>query len=295
MPAIDANGITIEYEEHGKKENPVILLINGLGRQLIEWPDEFCRGLVEHGFRLVLFDNRDVGLSTKFEEAGVPNLAEVVVMKSQGLTPAIPYTLYDMAADTLGLIDALKIDSAHILGLSMGGMIAQIAAAQNRNRAKSLTCIISSSGNPELPAAKPEVTQKMMDVPRVTDRDAWFSYYFELFTMIGTPGTDPDELKKRIKPAVERSLYPQGTGRQIAAIYENGSRVDLLRTIEAPTLAISGSLDPLLPPDCGRDIAANVRGARFELIEGMGHDLPVIFIPHIVDLIVKHLKSAGRN
>lgn len=156
---------------------------------------------------------------------------------------------------------------------------------------KTLTCLITSSGNPKLPGPKKEVTQKMFHKPKGLDKEAWFKYYCEVFTMIGSPGLDQEDLQMKVRARIERCLYPPGTTRQFAAIIHNGSRVALLREIQAPTLVISGALDPLVPFESGRDIAANIKGAVFELMAGMGHDLPNRLIPRIVDLIAGHACS----
>ncbi len=292
MPSVKANNITIEYEEHGDRHNPAMVMIMGLGSQLIVWPEEFIRGLAERGFRVICFDNRDVGLSTKIEGKKKPDLVKMTVLLKLGIKPRVPYTLDDMALDTVGLMEALDIESAHIVGVSMGGMIAQILGAKHKHRVKSLTCMITSSGNPRLPAARPEVMQKLMQVPKSMDKEEWFKYNMELFTTIGSPGLDREKLAVAVRERIERSLCPDGTTRQLAAILHNGSRVKLLKQIELPTLVISGAEDPFLPYQCGQDIAANIPGARFELIEGMGHDIPEPHIPRLVELIAGHAAAA---
>jgi len=292
MPSVKANNITIEYEEHGDRHNPVMVMIMGLGSQLILWPEEFIRGLAERGFRVICFDNRDVGLSAKIEGAKKPNIPRIFLLTRMGLKPRVPYTLDDMALDTVGLMDALGIERAHVVGISMGGMIAQILGAKHKQRVKSLTLMATSSGNPRMPAPRREVLQKFMRVPKSMDKEEWFKYNLELFTIIGSPGLDREKLAADMRKSIERSLYPEGTTRQLAAILQSGSRVKLLRQIELPTLVISGAEDPLLPYQCGRDIAAHIPGARFELIEGMGHDIPEPQIPRLVELIAGHAAIA---
>ncbi len=292
MPAVTPNGLTIEYEEYGKKEDPAMILIMGLGNQLTAWPEDFVSGLAEQGFRVIIFDNRDVGLSGKLAAEKAPNILTLMLLSRLGIRLPVPYTLEEMALDTVGLMDALGIGTAHIAGVSMGGMIAQILAARHRDRVQTLTGIITSSGNPRLPGPKKEVARKMLKKPQNRDQEAWFNYYVEIFTMIGSPGADPEELRKKVQSRIDRCLYPEGTTRQLAAIIHSGSRVKLLKEITAPTLVISGSVDPLVPYQCGQDIAANVKGGRFELIEGLGHDLPDHLIPQIVDLIAAHAKQA---
>ncbi len=289
MPSVKANNITIEYEEHGRRHDPAMIMIMGLGSQLIAWPEEFIRGLAERGFRVICFDNRDVGLSTKIEGPGKkPNIAKIFFLTWLGIKPRVPYTLDDMALDTVGLMEALDIERAHIVGVSMGGMIAQILGAKHKERVKSLTLMITSSGNPRLPAPRPEVMKKFMRTPKSMDKEEWFKYNLELFATIGSPGLDREKLAAEVRERIERCLCPEGTLRQLAAIMHSGSRVKLLKQIELPTLVISGSEDPLLPYQCGQDIATHIPGSRFELIEGMGHDIPEKQIPRLVELIAGH-------
>lgn len=289
MPAVTANGINIIYEEYGKKGDPALVLIIGLGSQLTDWPASFCKGLVERGLRVICFDNRDCGLSTKMDDARMLSPVLLLPALKLGLRVDLPYTLGEMARDTVGLMEALQLDSAHIAGSSMGGAIAQLVAGRYPERVSSLTCFFSSSGRPGLPGPKIKVALRMARQPRGGNREAWTDYFQEVFTLIGTPGQDPKEQRRKAARRVERSLCPGGTRRQLAALTADGSRVDLLRKITAPTLVISGSIDPLMPYACGRDIAAHVPGARFELIEGMGHDLPEKMIPRLVDLLADHV------
>lgn len=289
MPAVTANGITLEYEERGDKNGSPLVLIMGLGQQLTAWPEEFVDGLAEQGFRVILFDNRDAGLSTKIS-GKAPNVVAQVLLSRLGIKLRVPYTLEDMARDTAGLLAALNIDAAHIAGASMGGMVAQIVAGRYKEKVKTLTCMITTSGgHTALP--KKEVIKFMLNRPKDLERETWINYYCDMFTLIGSPDTDPDDLRKRVTLNIERALYPQGTARQLAAILHNNSRVSILKEVKAPTLVISGEKDPMVPAEGGRDIAANVKGARFELMEGMGHDLPARLIPQIVELIASHVKS----
>lgn len=289
MPAVTANGINIFYEEYGKKGDPALVLIIGLGSQLTDWPASFCKGLVERGLRVICFDNRDCGLSTKMDDARMLSPVLLLPALELGLRVDLPYTLDEMARDTVGLMEALQLDSAHIAGSSMGGAIAQLVAGRYPERVSSLTCFFSSSGRPGLPGPKIKVALRMARQPRGENREAWTDYFQEVFTLIGTPGQDPEEQRRKAARRVERSLCPGGTRRQLAALTADGSRVDLLRKITAPALVISGSIDPLMPYACGRDIAVHVPGARFELIEGMGHDLPEKMIPRLVDLLADHV------
>lgn len=294
MPTVTANGITIAYEEFGRKEDPVLVLIIGLGSQLTDWPAAFCEGLVERGLRVVCFDNRDCGYSTKMEGARMLPPVLLLPALKLGLRVTLPYTLGEMARDTVGLLDALQLERAHIAGSSMGGAIAQLVAGRYPERVLSLTCFYSTSGRPGLPGPKLKVALRMARQPKSEDREAWIDYYHEVFTLIGTPDQDPEEQRRSAVRRVDRFLCPAGTRRQFAAYTAGGNRVPLLRRITAPTLAISGSADPLVPYPCGRDIAQEVPGAHFELIEGMGHDLPEKMLPRLIDLLAGHVLAQHR-
>lgn len=291
MPSVSANGIKLEYEVNGNRNAPAMVLIMGLGNQLTAWPELFYEMLADRGFYVIRFDNRDVGLSTLFTDQKVPNILTLSLLSRIGIKQSVPYGLKDMALDTVALIDALGIDSAHIVGISMGGMIAQIVAAEHKKHVKTLTCIISTSGNPRMPGPTKEVIKKILQKPKNRDKETWIKYYYELFRLIGSPEMDAEVLMQKVRERVERSFYPEGTARQYAAIMHNGSRIEQLNQIEAPTLAISGALDPMVPYEGGRDIAANVSNARFELIENLGHDLPDSIIPKVVDLVAAHARA----
>ncbi len=293
MSAVQANGITIEYEQIGPPDAPVILLIMGLGMQLIAWPESFCEGLAARGFRVVRFDNRDAGLSTRMPSAG--SLATKVMMARAlfGLRVKPPYTLDDMARDTVGLMDALGIDQAHVVGASMGGMIAQIVAVEHPERVKSLTSIMSTSGDRGLPGPKGKVRRALLR-PRPRDKAVAVRRYMEMFRLIGGAGYPPteDELRARVERAVRRSYRPDGFGRQMIAIQTAPSRVLKLRGIRAPTLVLHGSHDPLVPLAGGEDTAANIFGARLRIVPGMGHFLPEALIPLLLDEIAGHCLDA---
>ena len=293
MPAIKANGISLEYESHGNADNPTILLIMGLGMQLTAWPDDFCDALVKQGFRVVRFDNRDIGLSTKFPQLGVPNLAWASIKHWFALPVKSGYLLDEMATDAVGLIDALGIRAAHIVGVSMGGMIAQQIAAHHADRALSLTSIMSSTGNPRLPRPSREVVQALLgrpDNPR--DVQSIVDHYVKLFGIIGSPGfpIEATELRQRLETSVRRSHYPAGTARQLLAIVASGDRSALLKTIRAPTLVIHGDQDPLVPLAAGKDTAAKIPRAKLTIIRGMGHDMAAW--PLLAEAIVQHCRAA---
>jgi pimeloyl-ACP methyl ester carboxylesterase len=288
MPAIPSNGITIEHESFGDPAAPCVILVMGLGMQLIAWPEPFCHHLADHGFRVVRFDNRDVGLSTKLDHLGAPSLRLALLRSLLRLPVRSSYTLDDMARDTLGLMDALAIRRAHLVGASMGGMIAQIMAAGASDRAISLTSIMSSSGARSLPGPTPRVLRVIgRRQPPLRDFDRLVEHYIELWRTIGSPAFPIDgvELRERVSTSLRRSFHPQGTARQMLAIMASGDRSKLLREIEAPTLVIHGRADPLVPLACGEDTARKIPNARLRIVDGMGHDLAAwrILAPDILN------------
>lgn len=291
MAAIKANGITIEYEEKGNKSDPVIILVRGLGSQLTDWPDALIDGLAGRGFRVVYFDNRDAGLSTKTDGAGVPDVMGAMAMAAAGESVNPPYTLNDMASDVEGLMDALGIPSAHMFGISMGGMIVQILAARRAERVRSMISVMSSSANPDLPPGKPEAVASIMaPPPNPGDRESVIAHTAETLRIIGSPGF-PESDEKRRKTAArryDRCHCPEGVSRQMMAVITGGSRVGLLKTITVPSLVIHGADDPLVPVAAGRDTAAHIPGAFLEIIDGMGHDIPDELVPRFIDLISQH-------
>lgn len=286
---VRANGLRLAYDEFGEPGQPVILLVMGLGTQMIAWPESFCQGLAESGFHVIRFDNRDIGLSEKLAGEKIPRIPALALRSRLRLPPRVPYRLRDMASDTVGLLDSLAIPHAHIVGASMGGMIAQIIAAEHPDRVLSLTSIMSSSGSRHLPPAKPEVLAAMLKRAvglEKPDLDSSVAFW----RLIGSPAYQPPDsvLRQRIETSYRRSFHPAGYARQLAAIIADGSRVDLLKRISRPTLVIHGKQDALVPVECGIDTARHIRGAKLALIDGMGHDLPEPLLPHFVDLIVEH-------
>jgi len=293
MPVVAANGIEIAYDDRGSRTDPPILLVMGLGTQMTAWPEAFCDDLAAHGFRVVRFDNRDIGLSTKFDAAPPIDLAAILqrVMAGRKINP--PYQLTDMAADAIGLMDRLAIKSAHIVGASMGGMIAQIIAAEHPDRVRSLVSIMSSSGDPGLPQAAPEAIAAIMQArPDGSDRELAVKHGMKVYRAIGSPGfpTSDEELRVKVGAAFDRSYYPAGVGRQFAAIMANGSRVEMLRKLSVPTLVLHGADDPLVPVEAGRHTAALIAGSNLTVIPGMGHDIAPGLIPILVEAIAAHCK-----
>lgn len=288
MAAIAANGITLEYESYGDEENPVILLVMGLGAQLTLWPIELVNALVTRGFRVIRYDNRDIGLSTKFDAAGMPDMAAVMMARMSGQALPLTYTLDDMADDGMALLNALGIERAHIVGASMGGMIAQLMAINHPEKTLSLTSIMSTTGNPALPQAKPEAMAVLTDRPVTTDMDVIMAFGVKAARVIGSPAYPADEqrLRERVKSDFERSFSPIGMMRQMAAIVGNGDRRERLAGVKAPTLVIHGDADPLVPVEGAHDTAANIKDADLLIIPGMGHDLPVQLVDQIADAIV---------
>jgi len=253
--------------------------------------------LLRHGFRVIRFDNRDAGLSQGFDELGKPNLAVAGLRHLLHLQVHAPYTLADMAADTVGLMDALRLPRVHLVGASMGGMIAQHVAARHPGRVASLGLIMSTSGARHLPQPGWEIRGLLMQRPDGSDADAVVAHLERLLRKIGSPAYPPDpvRLRERLRASVARAWRPAGTARQLAAVVADGDRSALLRLITAPTLVIHGEADPLVPIGAGRDTAANIPGATFRPIPGMGHDLPEALVPRLVDEIVAHCGAAGRR
>lgn len=294
MAQAQANGIEIEWDERGPADGPAILLIMGLGAQMTRWSEAFMAPLAARGFRVIRFDNRDVGLSSKLHDGGVPDLAKVGMVLATGSKPEVPYTLDDMAADAVALLDVIGVERAHIVGASMGGMIAQLVAANHPERVVTLTSIMSSTGNPALPRATAEANAVLMSRPAGTDIDSLVAHGVRSAKVVGSPGYPTDEavLAERARADLERMMYPQGFARQLAAIWANGDRRPKLKGITARTLVIHGAADPLVPVEGGRDTAASIPGAKLVEIEGMGHDLPESLIPQVTGLIADHAEAA---
>lgn len=297
---IRANKIDVEVEDSGQALNadgsarPVVLLIMGLGMQLIAWPPEMVRALVDAGFRVVRFDNRDVGLSQHFDALGAPNLLWVGLKHRLGWRIKPPYSLQQMAADALGVLDALQIGKAHIVGVSMGGMIAQRLALLAPARVLSLTSIMSSSGARGLPNARPEVTRVLLSRPASSSLEAAVEHSLGLFKAIGSPGYFMDEavLRERVTEATQRSFHPQGIVRQMVAIVADSTRAAALADVAVPTLVVHGRADPLVPLACGEDTARRIPGATLAAIEGMGHDLPPGVVERLLELLIPHFDAA---
>ena len=295
MPTIRANNIELYYEDNGPIDAPVILLVMGLGAQMIAWPDDFIHGLVGKGYRVIHYDNRDVGMSQRMEGAQAPNLVWTMLKARIGLPVGVPYTLGDMAADGIGLLDSLGIKKAHVVGASMGGMIVQLMAANHAERTLSMTSIMSSSGKPGLPGARADIQRRFM-VKRAPDasREEAVAFGTELVSSFSYPDpARPENAHAEMTAkAFDRGYYPVGTRRQLLAIIADGSRVERLKKIAVPTLVVHGGADPLVPKEGSEDIARHIPGARLEIIDEMAHDLPPSQVGRMVELVADHATAS---
>ena len=295
---IRANGIQIEVEDSGadgtQNERPAVLLIMGLGMQLIAWPPALVQALVDAGYRVIRHDNRDIGLSQHFDHLGQPNLLWQGLKHRLGFTPRSPYSLRDMAADAIGVLDALQLRQAHVVGVSMGGMIAQRVALAAPARVASLTSIMSSSGARDLPQARPEVLRAMLSRPASAAPADVAEHYVKLFRTIGSPGfpVSEDELRERVLQGIRRSFHPVGSLRQMLAIVADVTRAAELARVISPTLVLHGRADPLVPFACGEDTARRIPGAKLVGVDGMGHDLAPGVVQRLLGPLLPHLNAA---
>ncbi|MBI1261669.1 MAG: alpha/beta fold hydrolase [Rhizobiales bacterium] len=287
-----ANGISINYEDRGPADAPVMLLVNGFGSTMMSWPDAFMNGLKARGYRVIRYDNRDVGKSEKL--SGLPSVSDVINAMKAGKKADIPYTLADMAADGMGLLDALGVKKAHVMGVSMGGMIVQNMAINHGDRLLSATSVMSTTGNPELPPASDEAMAALTSMPPSEDREVVIRHRMagrRTFESPAYPKSD-DDLYEAVATEFDHMYYPEGSIRQYAAIIADSNRFDRLTRVNVPMLVIHGKADPLVRVDGGIDTAKAVPGARLELIEGMGHDLPHELCARMVQLIADHADAA---
>ena len=293
MPLIKGNNIEIMMEDLGPEDGSPLILIRGLGTQMIQWPDTLLQGFRENGFRPIIFDNRDVGLSQKFGGHGKVNLLKVLDAQKNGIDPDLPYTVHDMAGDVIAVLDHLDIDRAHVFGISMGGMIAQRVALNHPDRVLTLTSVMSHSGNPDLPRPEGHVQQMLMGGPRDESRDAAIDYAVEGEQLWGCPGypVSDDDVRAIQEKAYDRCYYPEGVGRQYAALLADSSRYKELHRIIAPTLVIHGTDDVLVNVQGGRDTHTRIAHSEYEEISGMGHTIPPTLAPILVDRVVQFIAS----
>lgn len=289
---LDANGVRLAYDDFGNANDPAILLIMGMATQMTAWPLSFCRGLADRGFYVVRYDNRDVGLSEKMLTARIPSTLDMMLKAGINRPLKVSYKLDDMATDALELMNALNLNQAHVVGVSMGGMIGQVLAAKHTSRVCSLTSIMSSSGDPNLPRASKKVTRALLKRYLGLVKPGLKST-IAFQRLIGSPGfpQSDDELNEKVRAAFQRSFYPPGFARHMAAIMASGSRVELLKAIKAPSLVIHGRDDVLVPLACGVDTARQIPNAALKIIDGMGHNLPESLVPILTDLVADHALS----
>jgi pimeloyl-ACP methyl ester carboxylesterase len=288
-----ANGVDLCYEIFGKDDAEPMLLIMGLGAQMILWDDEFCQQLASRGFRVIRFDNRDIGKSSKLTGGKPLKPLELLKLRFLKIAVEAPYKLRDMADDTIGLMDALHIKSAHLVGASMGGMIAQEIAICYPQRVGSLTSIMSTTGNPKVPPPTREASAMLMAPPPKT-KEEFLVRFAQTWKVLRVGHFPLDEAKdrERAERVFARGLNPAGVGRQLRAILASGSRKERLHSVKAPTLVIHGTVDPLVRPEGGKDTAASIPGAKLMMIDGMGHAIPIPMWPQIIDAIDKHAHGA---
>lgn len=289
MPNVTANGIQIEYDTFGDRSFPALLLIAGNGAQMIFWEVEFCELLAQAGLFVIRFDNRDAGLSTKLDEAGIPDIMAAIKAAMEGKPVESAYSLDDMADDAVGLLDALGIEKAHMCGASMGGMIAQVISCRHPNRVLSLTSIMSTTGNPDLPKGKPDAIAAVV-APAPEEREAYVEHNVNIWRRIWSPGFPFEEERARafLEKSYDRSYYPHGMARQNTAVIAGGDRRPSLSSIKVPTLVIHGADDPLIPVDGGKDTARMIPGASLLIINGMGHDMPTGVWAEIINAVASH-------
>lgn len=287
-------GIEIFYEDNGSPDAEVILLVMGLGAQMTLWPDELVAALVGDGFRVIRYDNRDIGLSQKFEGARAPSPAMQVLRKKIGFPAKVPYKLKDMADDGIGLLDALGIAKAHVVGASMGGMIVQLMAVHHPDRLLTLTSIMSTTGNGKLPQAEKHAIDALVAPLKGMDEETLVAHGLNIAKNIGSSGFpfDPADQRERVLKNMRRSVYPAGLPRQLAAIIDDGDRTSRLASVNVPTLVLHGEADPLVKLEGGEATAAAISGARLVTIPGWGHDLPIPLIPRLAGEIAGHARGA---
>ena len=293
MPYARNGDVELYYETFGERADPALLLVNGLGSQCINYRVEWCEKLVAEGFFVIRFDNRDVGLSTKFADVA-PDVAGVFAAIGAGEPPPVPYTLPDMAADAVAVLDALRIERAHVMGVSMGGMIVQALAIEHPDRLRSMTSVMSSTGDVDVGLPSPEA-RAVLFAPPPADRETAIAQYLAGIRAWGSPACyDEARLTALAGEAFDRCFDPAGRARQMMAILASGSRTAALHDVRVPVLVLHGDADRLIDPSGGRRTAEAIPGARFVLLEGMGHDYPPEYWDRWTQLVSEHAHAADR-
>jgi pimeloyl-ACP methyl ester carboxylesterase len=286
-----ATGMELEYETFGSSSDPALLLVMGFSAQMTAWHEDFCSGLAGKGYYVIRYDNRDCGLSTKLDGVAVDTAAVMTAALSEQPLPPVPYTLSDMAADGIGLLDHLGIEKAHVAGASMGGMIVQMMAIESGDRLRSMTSIMSMTGDPNYGQAAPEAMAALL-APAPAERDAYIEGSKNYAIWASKKYVDLDEMRVRAARDYDRSFYPEGSPRQLAAIFAVGDRTERLRSVRVPTLVIHGRDDTLITPSGGMRTAEVIDGAHLLLLADMGHDLPTQLYPVLFDTMAAHMRSA---
>jgi len=293
MPSmIRANGIDICYEVSGPEDGIPLLIIQGFGTQMTSWPDAYHRRFANSGFRVIRFDNRDVGLSQKFHGL-VPDHAANAKEMAEGRKPDVPYTLDDMADDAAALVEALGFTSVHVSGASMGGMIAQLVAIRHRQKTRSLISLMSTTSDPSLPRADPKAQAALMSKPSNDDRETVIEHALAMRAVNASPlyPEDRDELRARIAMNHDRSYYPEGVLRQWAAIMSSPPRTEMLKRLDCPTLVIHGADDLLIKPDAAHHTAACIKGAELVIVPGWGHNMPIRAVDAIAGPMIDFMRK----
>lgn len=291
VSSVAANGLQLEYDTFGSPERPAILLIMGLGAQLTLWPESFCQRLAAAGYYVIRYDNRDSGLSTQLDALGKPKTLRAGIGYKLGLPIRAGYTLDDMADDAIGLLDALGIQRAHVVGASMGGMIAQLLGARFPQRVRSLSLLMTSRGGRRAAGPSLKVALRLLKRPETRDREVLVEYSLQTWKLVGSlPYLPPeDEMRELVGRQIDRAHRPAGAARQTLAIFASAGRKALLGRIAVPTLIVHGAIDPLIPVAAAFDLMRRIPGARLEVVPGMGHDLPTALLPQLADSILRHL------
>lgn len=293
MAVINANGIKIEYEFHGNRNHPIVILVHGLGMPLAAWPMPMINRLVNAGYYVLRFDHRDIGKSQKFDHLPMPNVPLFFLKHKLRFNPKTPYELNDLMKDAIGLLDALNIQKVHLVGISMGGMIAQLMAIHTPQRIKSLTSIMSTTGNRKLPSPERHISRHLMSRPKSNSFDDLLDYHVKTFELIGSPAypIKTEHLRDTLAGVLRYGMSSTGTTRQLLAILSAPDRILQLRKLEVPSLVIHGKADPLVKIEAGQETANAIPNAKFYPIEGMGHNLPEPLLAEICGQIISHISG----